>query len=267
MSRRAKSPPPARAEPTSIRRPTRPAPAVPGRFWLYGQHAVAAALANPDRPCYRVLATESALPTIEPAARARAITPEKVTAERIAQLLPPDAPHQGLALAVGQLPERDARELGADPAAASLVLALDQISDPRNLGAILRTAAALGVEGVILPERRSAELGGACAKAASGALDLVPLVEVVNLGRTLAELKQRGYWIVGLEAAGPTSLETLDLPPRVVLVLGSEGEGLRRLVTEQCDHLARLAIDPRMESLNVSVAAGIALYLLARKAS
>ena len=119
---------------------------------------------------------------------------------------------------------------------------------------------------MLLPERRSAELGGACAKAASGALDLVPLVEVVNLARALAELKRRGYWIVGLDAAAPAALETLELPPRVVLVLGSEGEGLRRLVAESCDHLARLEIDPRMESLNVSVAAGIALYLLARRA-
>ena len=267
VTRRAKSPSPAQAEPASIRRPSRPAPAVPGRLWLYGQHAVAAALANPDRPCYRVLATEATLPGIEPAARSRAITPEMVPVQRIVQILPPEAPHQGLALSVGPLPERDPGELGTDPAAASLVLALDQINDPRNLGAILRTAAALGVEGVILPERRTAELGGACAKAASGALDLVPLVEVVNLGRTLAGLKQRGYWIVGLDAAGPAALETIDLPPRIVLVLGSEGEGLRRLVAEQCDYLAKLTIDPRMESLNVSVAAGIALYLLARKAS
>jgi 23S rRNA (guanosine2251-2'-O)-methyltransferase len=226
---------------------------------------VAAALANPDRPCYRVLATEGTLPGIEAAARARAITPEKVAPERIAQLLPHDTPHQGLAAAVGPLPERAPAELGTDPGARSLVLALDQIGDPRNLGAILRTAAALGVEGVLLPERRSAELGGACAKAASGALDLLPLVEVVNLARALAELKGRGYWVVGLDAAGPAPLETLDLPPRAVLVLGSEGEGLRRLVAEHCDHLARLEIDPRMESLNVSVAAGIALYLLARQ--
>ncbi len=243
------------------RRP-KPPPA-PGRIWLYGQHAVAAALANPDRPCYRVLATEGTLAAIEPAARARAITPEKVLPDRIAQLLSPDSPHQGLAASVGPLPDRDPEELGTNPEARSLVLALDQVNDPRNLGAILRTAAALGVEGVILPDRRSAELGGACAKAASGALDLVPLVEVVNLGRTLADLKRRGYWIVGLDASGPAALETLDLPPRIVLVLGSEGEGLRRLVAEQCDHLARLKIDPRMESLNVSVAAGIALYLLA----
>ena len=265
MSRRPKSPPGGRAEPSRASGRSRPNPAPPGRIWLYGQHAVAAALANPDRPCYRVLATEATLPGIEAAARSRAITPEKVPAERIAQLLPPEAPHQGLAAAVGPLPDRDPGELGADPSARSLVLALDQVNDPRNLGAILRTAAALGVEGVILPDRRSAELGGACAKAASGALDLVPLVEVVNLGRTLADLKQRGYWVVGLDAAGSAALETLDLPPRIVLVLGSEGEGLRRLVAEQCDHLARLEIDPRMESLNVSVAAGIALYLLARR--
>ncbi|MFO1046625.1 MAG: 23S rRNA (guanosine(2251)-2'-O)-methyltransferase RlmB [Geminicoccaceae bacterium] len=247
MSRRPKSPPP------------------PGRIWLYGQHAVAAALANPDRPCYRVLASEAMLADIASAARARAITPELVPPDRLARLLPPDAAHQGLAAAVGPLPEREPSELGEDAAARSLVLALDQVNDPRNLGAILRTAAALGVEAVILPQRRSAELAGACAKAASGALDLVPIVEVVNLARTLAELKKRGYWVVGLDAAGASALETLDLPARVVLVLGSEGEGLRRLVTEECDHLARLEIDPRMESLNVSVAAGIALYLLARR--
>ena len=247
MSRRPKSPP------------------APGRIWLYGQHAVAAALANPDRPCYRVLASEAMLAGIEGAARARAITPELVPPDRLARLLPPDATHQGLAAAVGALPEREPSELGEDAAARSLVLALDQVNDPRNLGAILRTAAALGVEAVILPQRRSAELAGACAKAASGALDLVPIVEVVNLARTLAELKKRGYWVVGLDAAGAGALETLDLPARVVLVLGSEGEGLRWLVTEECDHLARLEIDPRMESLNVSVAAGIALYLLARR--
>ena len=265
MPRRPKSPPKGRADPPRAAGRSTSKPAPPGRIWLYGQHAVAAALGNPDRPCYRVLATEATLQGIEVAAKLRALTPEKVPAERIAQLLPPDMLHQGLAASVGPLPDRDADELGTDPDSRSLVLALDQINDPRNLGAILRTAAALGVEGVLLPDRRSAELGGACAKAASGALDLVPLVEVVNLGRTLAGLKQRGYWIVGLDAAASAALEALDLPPRVVIVLGSEGEGLRRLVAEQCDHLARLDIDPRMESLNVSVAAGIALYLLARR--
>ncbi|MEK0085519.1 23S rRNA (guanosine(2251)-2'-O)-methyltransferase RlmB [Benzoatithermus flavus] len=252
----------ARHRPAGRQRGAAPAP---GRLWLYGQHAVVAALRNPDRTCHRLLATEAALPLVEEAARARGLAVETVSPERLAQILPPDTPHQGLALGVEPLPECSPDELGRDPAAPSLVLALDQVNDPRNLGAILRTAAALGVEGVILPQRRSAELGGACAKAASGALDLLPIVEVVNLARTLGELKERGYWLVGLDAAGPQRLEELDLPSRVVLVLGSEGEGLRRLVADACDFLARLEIDPRMESLNVSVAAGIALYVLARR--
>ncbi len=244
-------------------RPPRTTSTPAGRLWLYGQHAIAAALANQDRPCYRLLATDAALPVVEPTARARGVTIEVVPAERLGQILPPDAPHQGLALSVGPLPERDPSEFGQEP--RSLLLALDQVSDPRNLGAILRTAAALGVEGVLLPQRRSAELNGACAKAASGALDLLPIAEVVNLARTLGELKQRGYWIVGLDAAGPAALETLALPAHAVLVLGSEGEGMRRLVADSCDFLARLEIDPRMESLNVAVAAGIALYVLARR--
>jgi 23S rRNA (guanosine2251-2'-O)-methyltransferase len=263
LSRRAKPRLERPSEGHTTPRHPRSASTPAGRIWLYGLHAVAAALANQDRPCYRLLATEAALAGVEAQARARQLSVEKVPPERLGQILPPDAPHQGLALNVGPLPERDPAVLGRDD--RSLLLALDQVSDPRNLGAILRTAAALGVEGVLLPQRRSAELNGACAKAASGALDLVPVVEVVNLGRTLADLKQHGYWIVGLDAAGAAPLETLDLPPRVVLVLGSEGEGLRRLVAEQCDHLCRLEIDPRMESLNVSVAAGIALYVLATR--
>jgi 23S rRNA (guanosine2251-2'-O)-methyltransferase len=264
LSRRPKPLP--EGSPNARPRGQRHAPPPPaGRFWLYGQHAVAAALANPDRPCYRLLATEAALPGIEAAARERGLAVEPAPAERLAQILPPDTPHQGLLLSVGPLPERSLDELGQAEGQRSLVLALDQVSDPRNLGAILRTSAALGVEGVILPQRRSAELNGACAKAASGALDLLPVVEVVNLARALAEFKERGYWTVGLDAAGEHALEALELPPRVVLVLGSEGEGLRRLVAERCDFLARLEIDPRMESLNVSVAAGIALYLLARR--
>jgi 23S rRNA (guanosine2251-2'-O)-methyltransferase len=178
------------------------------------------------------------------------------------RLVPPDTPHQGLVLDARPLPERSIADLDPGPGAPALVLVLDQVSDPRNLGAILRTAAALGVAGVIVPRRHSAELGGVCAKAASGALDLVPIVEAANLARALEELRERAFWIVGLDAAGPDRLEALPREPRRVLVLGAEGPGLRRLVAEGCDHLARLEIDPRMESLNVAVAAGIALYLL-----
>lgn len=223
-----------------------------------------AALANPDRPCFRLQGTAAALAELGPPAQRPGLHRRALEPRELDRLVPPDSPHQGLVLDAGPLPRRSPAELGADPAQPSLVLALDQVSDPRNLGAILRTAAALGVAGVLLPERRSAELGGICAKAASGALDLVPIVEVVNLARALAELKERDFWIVGLDAAGPMPVESLPPQPRRALVLGAEGAGLRRLVAESCDHLARLAIEPRMESLNVSVAAGIALYLLTR---
>lgn len=246
--------------------PRRPTPDTPksGQIRLYGRHAVTAALANPDRPLHRLLVTESVRPSLEPAAQARGIPIQTVPAERIAQLLAPDTPHQGLLLEAGPLPPRSLAEIEPSPDRRSIILALDQVSDPRNLGAILRTAAALGVRGVVLPGRRSADLSGACAKAASGALDIVPIIEVVNLARALAELKERGYWTVGLDAAAESTLDALDLPQQLVLVLGSEGEGLRRLVADNCDYLARLAIEPVVESLNVSVAAGIALYLLSR---
>lgn len=241
-----------------------PAPAAAGGLRLWGDHAVLAALANPARPCHRLLGTEAAIGALRiPEARA-GLERIPTEARELDRLVPPGTVHQGLVLEAGPLPRRSPDELGADAATPSLVLALDQVGDPRNLGAILRTAAALGVDGVLVPERRSADLGGACAKAASGALDLVPVVEVVNLARALERLKERGFWLVGLDAAGADRLEDLPRERRRVLVLGAEGPGLRRLVAETCDHLARLEIDPRMESLNVSVAAGIALYLLAR---
>lgn len=255
----------------STRRPGNTGPAAAGtRLLLWGDHAVKAALANPDRPCHRLLGTQGALDALGPAALANreGLDRRVVTGAReLDQLVPPGTQHQGLVLDVGPLPRRDPADLGSDPARPSLVLALDQVSDPRNLGAILRTAAALGVEGVIVPERRSADLGGVCAKAASGALDIVPLVEVVNLARALDDLRDRGFWAVGLDAGAERRLEDLPPAPRQVLVLGAEGAGIRRLVAETCDELARLEIAPAMESLNVSVAAGIALYLLRRGAT
>ncbi|MFO1038011.1 MAG: RNA methyltransferase [Geminicoccaceae bacterium] len=236
-------------------------PATPtGRILLYGQHAVTAGLANPDRPLVRLWATEEALARLD---TRRTVPTEKVQGSALVRHVG-DAPHQGLVLEVGPLPPRSLADIDPGPDRPALVLALDRVTDPRNLGAILRTAAATGVAGVILPGRHSAELNGACAKAASGALDLVPIVEAGNLARSLAELKQRNFWLCGLDGDAPDVLETLDLPPRLVLVLGSEGEGMRRLVAESCDYRARLAIEG-VESLNVAVAAGIALYVTARK--
>ncbi len=135
---------------------------------------------------------------------------------------------------------------------------------PEQLDAILRSAAAFDVAGVILPGRRSAPLSAACARAAAGALDLVPIVEVANLAQAIERLQRAGFRVVGLDAHAEPPFESLPYHPRRALVLGSEDKGLRRLVAERCDALARLPISPRMESLNVAVAAGIALYLLAR---
>lgn len=242
-----------------------PAPRGPAEgVWFYGHHAVAAALDNPLRPCHRLLATAPALERLGRLVQRPGLAVEQVGPADLARVLPEDAIHQGTALLVGPLPARPLESLLAGLGAEALVLLLDQIQDPRNLGAILRSAAAMDVAGVVLPERRSAPLGAACAKAASGALDMVPVVEVTNLVQAIGTLKAAGFWIVGLDAAAEPPLEALPFRQRRALVLGSEERGLRRLVAEHCDLMARLTIAPRIDSLNVAVAAGIALYLLAR---
>ena len=252
----------ARTPPSSRHRrgPSRPAPAHAAASWIWGRHAVEAALDNPRRPCLRLLATPPALERLGGRARRQGLTVEPATAQAIERQVGAEEVHQGLALEVGPL-----ATLLLDEAAgqgASMLLALDQVSDPRNVGAILRSAAAFAVDAVIVPERRSAELGGAAARAAAGGLDMVPLVEVTNLAQALAALKKRGFWIVGLDGSAGSTLAQLPSFGRVVLVLGSEGAGLRRLVAESCDALARIEIAASFDSLNVAVAAGIALHTL-----
>ncbi|MCS6877008.1 MAG: 23S rRNA (guanosine(2251)-2'-O)-methyltransferase RlmB [Geminicoccaceae bacterium] len=232
--------------------------------WFYGHHAVAAALDNPLRPCKRLLATAPARARLGKLVQRPGLLVEEVTPRELARLLPEDAVHQGVALLVGPLPRRTLDSLLAGLGHEALVLLLDRIQDPRNLGAILRSAAAMDVAGVVLPERGSAPLGAACAKAASGALDMVPIVRVPNLAQAIVALQRADFWVVGLDAGAECPLEALPKRPRCALVLGSEGKGLRRLTAERCDQLAKLVIAPRIDSLNVSVAAGIALYLLAR---
>jgi 23S rRNA (guanosine2251-2'-O)-methyltransferase len=241
-------------------------------LWLYGIHAVLAALANPERPCRRLVITSEARAglgqRLEALLRARPNLggPTVLPRERISALLPQGAVHQGIALEVGPLPPFDlgdacrAAALRPDP----LIVVLDQVEDPHNVGAVLRSAAAFWALAVVVTERRAPGETGTLAKAAAGALETVPLVTVTNLARALSDLKAAGFWIVGLEGTAGQTLAESRLTGPVALVLGAEGKGLRRLTRETCDVLARLPIAPEMESLNVSVAAGIALYELRR---
>lgn len=237
-----------------------------GEGWLYGHHAVAAALANPARRPDRLLLTTEAADTLARDGVVLRVSPELRSNLEISALLPEGAVHQGYALKAAPLPEKHIEDvLGAlAEGAPALVVVLDQVTDPRNVGAILRSAAAFSAAAVILPERHGADTTAALAKAASGALETVALVRVTNVSRTLETLKAGGFWCVGLDARADQVLSDVDLSGRVALVLGSEGAGLRRLVADTCDLRARLPISGAMESLNVSAAAAIAMYEVAR---
>jgi 23S rRNA (guanosine2251-2'-O)-methyltransferase len=240
-----------------------PRPHAPaGTVWLHGVHAVAAALANPQRRCRRLLLTEEAERTLaERLPPPWSVPAERIERARLDQMLGRDTVHQGIGLLVDPLAQPQLTAILERPGP---LLVLDQVTDPRNVGAILRSAAAFGVAGVIVQDRHAPEETGVLAKAASGALETVPLIRAVNLSRTLVALKAAGVWTVGL-AADAKKLRGTDMAGRrIALVLGAEGEGLRRLTRETCDELAGLAMPGTMESLNVSAAATVALYELTR---
>jgi len=234
----------------------------PADDWIWGWHAAEAALANPAREApARLLATAERARQIE-ARFGRQAALQIVDNQALSHALPQGAVHQGIALRPGALPEATLE--GLDPAPGAVLLMLDQVTDPQNVGAILRSAAAFGAAGVILQERHAPRLSGALAKAAAGALERIPVVRVVNLSRALETLSELGWRSVGLTGeASRTVAQALDGAP-VVLVLGSEGEGLRRLVAEHCDELAAIPMPGGFESLNVSAAAAVALYESAR---
>ncbi|MDW8399047.1 MAG: RNA methyltransferase, partial [Acetobacteraceae bacterium] len=238
----------------------------PGTYWLHGLHAVAAALANPRRGIKRLLLTEEAEAALDsrlPPGWRRRVLPERADRARFATFLPEDAVHQGAALLVHPLSPPPIEEILA--ARQGPVLLLDQVTDPRNVGAVLRSAAAFGAACVILQDRHAPPESGAMARAASGALETVPLLREVNLSRALLWLQKQGFWTIGLAAEAPRTLaEALPRGRRIALVLGAEDAGLRRLQRETCDELARLPIAPEVESLNVSAAAAVALYEIAR---
>jgi 23S rRNA (guanosine2251-2'-O)-methyltransferase len=225
------------------------------RFW--GKHAVAAALGNPDRKVLRAWATR------ETAGFMQFPDDLAVTLADVAdlgRLVPNDAPHQGVVIEVGPLEDVWLADLLADAGERSTLLVLDQVTDPHNVGAILRSAAAFGAVGIVTQDRHSPPEGGVIAKAASGALERVPWARVVNLARALEEIAEAGFWRIGLAGDADTLLKDALGPPKVALVLGAEGPGMRSNTREHCDALARLPISDAVESLNVSNAAAIALY-------
>jgi 23S rRNA (guanosine2251-2'-O)-methyltransferase len=225
------------------------------RFW--GRHAVAAALANPERDIVRLWVTREAAAEIDLPAET-ALTYADVA--DLARLVPRDAPHQGLVAEVERLPDLLLADLLDRAEDGRPLLVLDQVTDPHNVGAILRSAAAFDALGLVTQDRHAPPESGALAKAASGALETVPWVRVVNLARALDEMAQAGFWRIGLTGEADMALDEALGPPRLALVLGAEGEGLRQNTEAHCDALARLPISDRIDSLNVSNAAAIALY-------
>jgi 23S rRNA (guanosine2251-2'-O)-methyltransferase len=236
----------------------RPRPhAADGPALLYGWHTVKAALENPRRRFRRLLATENAARRLADDGVKLPLTPELVRPDAIAARLPPDAVHQGL------LAEADALESPPieDLPAEGIVLALDQITDPHNVGAILRSAAAFGVNAVVMTARHSPEATGVLAKSASGALEHVPIAEVGNLARALEALEKRGFLLIGLDSSGTAEFAALPLASPLALVVGAEGKGLRRLTRTTCHHVARLDLPGAIKDLNVSNASALALYI------
>jgi 23S rRNA (guanosine2251-2'-O)-methyltransferase len=225
------------------------------RFW--GKHAVAAALDNPDRKVLKAWATREAAGFMQFPADVPVTMAE---GPDLGRMVPHDAPHQGVVIEVEPLEDMWLGDLLAEAADKATLLVLDQVTDPHNVGAILRSAAAFGVIGIVTQDRHAPPESGALAKAASGALERVPWVRVVNLARALEEIAEAGFWRIGLAGDATTELKDALGPKKVALVLGAEGPGMRPNTREHCDALARLPISDAVESLNVSNAAAVALY-------
>jgi len=224
------------------------------KFW--GRHAVEAALDNPNRVVKKISITREALATLEIPSDIAVVICDVADLGRV---IPRDAPHQGMVADVDPLPDIWLGEV-LDQQSDRPLLLLDQVTDPHNVGAILRSAAAFDAAAIITQDRHAPPESGVVAKSASGALEIVPWIRVVNLSRALDEIAEAGYWRIGLDGDSSDELESAMGTGKLALVMGAEGEGLRQNVSAHCDTLARLPMSPRMESLNVSNAAAIALY-------
>lgn len=224
---------------------------------LWGKHAVAAALDNPARKILRAWTTHEAASFMQ---FPKDVAVTLAEAPDLGRLVPNDTPHQGVVIEVEPLEEVWLDDLLTQSPERAVLLVLDQVTDPHNLGAILRSAAAFGAIGIVTQDRHSPPESGVVAKAASGALERVPWVRVVNLARALEEIGAADFWRIALAGDAQTTLQDALGPPRVALVLGAEGAGLRPNTREHCDAVARLPITSAVESLNVSNAAAVALY-------
>lgn len=242
----------------TIRRPTSK-PDKDSPVWIYGRHAVAAVLQARKRHQHQLLATKNALDWL--AERNLEIPVEPVAPKALDDALPQGSVHQGLAVKVNPLPNRSLEEV-CDPSASGPVVIMDQVTDPQNIGAIFRVAAAFGAQAVIGQDRRTPPLAGALTKAAVGAVETVPFLSVVNIARSIISLKEKGFHTVGLAGEADTLLPDFKSDRPVAIVLGAEGKGLRELVRESCETLVSIPISSTVESLNVSTAASISLYAL-----
>ena len=231
------------------------------QLYIYGSHAVRAAVDNPKRHIENLYLTKNAAHELAETLAKRNIQAQISKPQQLASLLPPDAVHQGMVLETEPLPEPDLAGLAAS---GKLLVLLDQVSDPRNVGAILRAAAVFGAGGIILPRRNSPPPSGSLAKTASGALEVVPLLAVANLARALETLHKAGYMSVGLDERGDTLIGDVPKGRPLAVVMGAEGSGLRRLTRETCDMLARLPVadDAGFATLNVATATAVTLYAL-----
>jgi 23S rRNA (guanosine2251-2'-O)-methyltransferase len=242
-------------------RPRSPAERRPDALWIYGIHPVLAALANPRRQVKRIVATANALQRIAELGGAPPIAPEEASPRDLDRLLGGEAVHQGVAVEVAPLPAASIETL---PSSARLIVVLDQVTDPHNVGAIMRSAVAFAADALVTTGRHAPAETGVLAKAASGAVEHLVHIEVQNLARGLEALGAAGFTRIGLDSEAPEPLDDAMAGERIALVLGAEGRGLRRLTRDTCDRLARLPTVGPIASLNVSNAAALALYIARR---
>lgn len=248
-------------EPRHRHAPAALAPKHKNGFFLFGRHAVEAALKNPERECIRLLGTTKALQASGLTAVRPNLPVEIVEDDQVLRsAVPADSPHQGVLMEVRPLPGLDIMDLEPVAGDKNIILMLDQVTDPHNVGACLRSAAALGARALITQDRNSPSESGVLARTAAGGLEMLPWVRAANLAQSLEALKDMGYWHVGLDGHTDDEIGSLSMGDNIVIVMGSEGKGLRPLVRKHCDAIAKIPMSGKVESLNVSNAAAIALY-------